>query len=46
MLILMTHNIQYKAQKYHTTYDQISCIFILSINYNRILTNIAYSLNT
>ena len=42
----MTNHIQYKAQKYYTTYDQISCIFVLWIHYNRILTNITYALNS
>ena len=46
MLILMANYIQYKAQVYDRTYYQISCIFVLSINYNRTLTNIAYRLNT
>ena len=42
----MTNHIQYKAQKYHATYDQISCIVVLLMHYNRILTNITYALNT
>ena len=42
----MTNHIQYKAQKYHTTYDQISCIVGLWMHYNRILTNITYALDT
>ena len=42
----MTNHIQYKAQKYPTTYDQISCIVVLWIHYNRILTNITYALNS
>ena len=46
MLILMTNHIQYKERIYDRMDYQISCIFVLSINYNRILTNIAYRLNT
>ena len=32
----MTNHIQYKAQKYHETYDQISCIVVLWMHYNRV----------
>ena len=42
----MINHIQYKAQKYHATYDQISCIVILWMLYNRSLTNIVYAINT
>ena len=42
----MTNHIQYKAQKYRATYDQISCIFVFWAYYNRVLTNITYALNT
>ena len=42
----MTNHIQYKAQKYHATYDQISCKFVLWMDYNRILNSITYALNT
>ena len=42
----MINHIQYKTQKYHAAYDQISCIFVLWIHYNRILTNITYALIT
>ena len=42
----MTNHIQYKAQKYHATYNQISCIVLLWMHYNQILTIITYALNT
>ena len=42
----MINHIQYKAQKYNATYDQISCIVVLWMHYNKILTNITYALNT
>ena len=42
----MINHIQYKAQKYHATYDQISCIVVLWTHYNGILTNITYALNS
>ena len=42
----MINHIQYKAQKYHATYDQISCIVVLWAHYNRILANIIYALNS
>ena len=37
----MTNNIQYNA-----TYDQISCIVVLWMHYNKILTIITYALNS
>ena len=42
----MINHIQYKTQKYHATYVQISWIVVLWMHYNRILTNITYALNT
>ena len=42
----MTNHIQYKTQKYNATSDQISCIVVLWMHYNRILTNITDALNT
>ena len=42
----MTIHIQYKVQKYNATYDQIYCIVVLWMHYNKILTNITDALNT
>ena len=42
----MTNHIQYKVQKYNATYDQIFCISVLRMRYNKILTNITDALNT
>ena len=42
----MTNHIQYKTQKYHAAYNQISCIVVLWMHCNKILTNITYALNS